>query len=139
MPQFQTPQFIEREAKVIGPLTFKAAAYVGAPLTVIFLLYFAIATNYFILFIAISILLEGAGIALAFMKVGGKSIPQIMTNAVFFFTKPRMYVWKRGNTKLHFKKEEYINPRTGREGIQKVDLVRTSRVASLAVKVQTKK
>ena len=139
MPQFQTPQFIEREAKVIGPLTFKAAAYVGAPLTVIFLLYFALADKYFILFIALSILLEGAGVALAFMKVESKSIPQIMTNALFFFTKPRTYVWQRGNTKLHFKKEEYTNPRTNGEDLQKADLVRTSRVASLAVRVQTKK
>jgi len=139
MPQFQTPQFIEREAKVIGPLTFKAAAYVGAPLVVIFLLYFAMAASYFILFVAISILLEGAGVALAFTKVESKTIPQIMTNAVFFFTKPRTYVWKRGNTKLHFKKEEYTNPRDNGEGLQKADLIRTSRVASLAVKVQTKK
>jgi len=139
MPQFQTPQFIEREAKVIGPLTFKAAAYVGFPLVIIFILYFAIAAQYFIFFIAISILLEGAGVVLAFMKVESKSIPQIMTNAVFFFTKPRTYVWQRGKTKLHFKKEEFTNPRTDGKGLQKADLIRTSRVASLAVKVQTKK
>jgi hypothetical protein len=139
MPQFQTPQFIEREAKVIGPLTFKAAGYVGTPLVIIFILYFAIAAKYFMLFIALSLLLEGAGIALAFAKVESKSIPQIMTNALFFFTKPRTYVWKRGNTKLHFKEEKYTNQRTNGEGLQKADLVRTSRVANLAVRVQTKK
>lgn len=139
MAQFQTPQFIEREAKVIGPLTFKMAGYIGAPLAVIFLLYFVLATKHFILFVALSVLLEGAGVALAFGKVQGKTIPQILINALFFFIKPRTYVWQRGNAKLRFKKEKFVNPLTNGEGLQKAELVRKSRIADLAVRVQTKK
>lgn len=139
MAQFQTPQFIEREAKVIGPLTFKRAAYLGIPLAIIFLLWFVIAADNFILFIALSIVLEGAGVALAFMKVEGKAIPQFMMNALFFATKPRTYVWHRGNTKLQFREEKFVNPRTNGEGLQKAELVRNSRIADLATKVQTKK
>ncbi|KKW33480.1 MAG: hypothetical protein UY78_C0011G0009 [Parcubacteria group bacterium GW2011_GWA1_53_13] len=45
MAQFQTPQFIEREAKIIGPLSFKQAAYVGVPLIINFVLWFLIAAN----------------------------------------------------------------------------------------------
>jgi len=138
MAQFQTPQFIEREAKVIGPLTFKRAAYVGVPLMVIFTLWFVLAEKNFIAFVAISLLLEGAGVALAFMQVGGKAIPQFIMNALFFAAKPRTYVWQRGNTKLRFKEEKFVNPMTNGEGLQKAELVRKSRVADLAVKVQTK-
>jgi len=139
MAQFQTPQFIEREAKVIGPLTFKRAAYLGIPLAVIFMLWFVLAENSFILFVALSVLLEGAGLALAFMKVEGKSIPQFLMNVLFFLAKSQTYVWQRGKTKLHFRAEKFVNPVANGEGLQKAELVRKSRVADLAVKVQTKK
>ena len=139
MAQFQTPQFIEREAKVIGPLSFKKAAYVGIPLIINFALWFMIAADYFIVFVVVALLLQGAGIALAFGKVEGRTFPELIMNVIFFLLKPKTYVWERGNTKLHFKKEEYVNPATNGEGLRKADLVRTSRVADLAVKVQTKK
>ena len=139
MAQFQTPQFIEREAKVIGPLTFRRAAYIGTPLIVIFALWFMIAANNFMVFGLISVLLEGAGVALAFMKVEGKSIPSVMINALFFFTRPRTFVWKRGDTKLRYKKMEYVNLTENEEGLKRADLVQRSKVADLAVRVQTKK
>jgi len=138
MAQFETPQFIEREAKVIGPLTFRRAAYLGVPLAMIFFLWFVLGADNFLAFIVISIILEGIGAALAFIKLEGKSIPAVMMNALLFFARPRTYVWKRGNTKIHFKPEEFINPITGGKGLQKDQLVRKSRVADLAVKVQTK-
>ena len=138
MAQFQTPQFIERESKVIGPLSFRSAAYVGVPLVIIFMLWFTIAKNNFIIFIFLSVLLEGAGIILAFMKVGGKSVPQVLVNALFFAAKPRAYVWQRGRSNLHFQEEKFTNPLANDEGLRKTDLVRKSRVADLAVKVQTK-
>ena len=93
----------------------------------------------FIAFVAISVLLEGAGAALAFMKMEGKSIPQFMTSALFFLTKPKTYVWQRKNAKLHLREEKFVNPLTNGEGLQKAELVRNSRVADLAVRVQTKK
>lgn len=137
--QYQTPQFIEREAKVIGPLTFRHAGYIGIPLIVIFALYFLIAAKNFIVFIALALLLEGAGVALAFGKVEGKSIPQVLLNALFFAVKPKTYVWQRGKMKLRFRTEKFVNPHTNGEGLQKAELVQKSRVADLAVKVQTKK
>ncbi len=139
MPRYQTPQFIEHEAKVRGPLTFKRAGYIGAPLTVIFILYFLIAAENFIIFIGLSIILEGAGVALAFVKVEGKSIPTFLGNALFFLMKPKTYIWHRGKTSVQFKETEYVNAVTGAEGLKKKDLTRTSKVADLSVKVLTKK
>jgi hypothetical protein len=139
MAQFQTPQFIEREAKVIGPFTFKQAGYLGAPLAVILLLWFVVAETNFILFVALALLLEGGGAALAFAKVEGKSIPELFMNALFFFTKPKTYVWRRGSGALHIKEETYANPSGLEQGPRKADLSRTSRVANLATRVQTQK
>jgi hypothetical protein len=140
MAQFQTPQFIEHEAKVIGPLTFRRAGYIGAPLALIFVLYFAMAADNFIVFVALSVVLEGIGVALAFAKVEGKSIPTFLINAVFFFMKPQTYIWKRGKISLHYKEADYVNPLTeGQGGLRKEDLTRVSKVADLSVKVQTKK
>jgi len=139
MAQFETPQFIERQAKVIGPLTFRGAAYVGVPIILIFLLWFTIADSYFILFIGVSLLLQGAGVALAFVKLEGKTIPEVLRNAIFFFTRSRTYIWKRGNINVTFKPEQFINPSTNGESLPKNTLNRKSRIADLSVKVQTKK
>jgi hypothetical protein len=105
----------------------------------IFLLWFTIADNYFILFIGVSLLLQGAGVALAFVKLEGKTIPEVLRNAIFFFTRSRTYIWKRGNINVTFKPEQFINPSTNGESLPKNTLNRKSRIADLSVKVQTKK
>lgn len=139
MARFETPQFIEREPKVIGPLTFKNAAYLGAPLAIIFILWFVLAEQSLILFIAISGILEGIGITLAFVKIEGRSVPELLVNAFFFLFRPKTYIWKRDDVNIQFKKEEYVNPLVGKEGVPKDQLVQKSRVSDLAVRVQTKK
>jgi len=138
MARYQTPQFVEHEAKIIGPLSFRQAAFVGGPLPVVLLLYFILSSN-LILFVAIAILVEGIGVMLAFVKVEGKSVPQLIMHMLFFGLKPKMYVWKRGKTTLHFKEMEYVAPEGQTEEVQKADLRRKSRVQSLAVRVQTKR
>ena len=138
MAQYQTPQFIEREPKVIGPLTFKRAAYLGFPLAIIFILWFLIAENYLMIFVLISVVLEGAGVVLAFFKVEGKSVPMLLTDAFFFVTRPKTFVWQRNNAKLDFHEREYVNT-LGSQGLRKDELSRQSRVADLATKVQTRK
>lgn len=134
--KYQLPQFIEHEAKVIGPFTLRRAGYLGAPLVVIFLLYFQMAEN-LILFVAIALALEAMGAALAFVKIEGKSIPEVIMHMLFFASRPKTYIWKRGKTQLHFKEMQYGQPKG--EEAKKVELVQKSRIFDLATKVQTKK
>ena len=136
--KFQLPQFIEHEAKVIGPLTLRRAIYLGIPLAINFLLYFQMAEN-LILFLAIAAGLEGIGAALAFVKVGGKSIPEVIMHMLFFISRPKTYIWKRGKTQFHFKEMQYGTPSEEGEEPKKVELVQRSRIMDLATKVQTKK
>ena len=76
--RFTVPQFIEHEAKIIGPLTFKQFIFIGGAGVICFILYFL--TPFFIFFI-FSIILIGGGVALGFFKINGKSLPLVLINA----------------------------------------------------------
>mgnify|MGYP001611280403 CR=1 FL=1 len=133
--KFQVPQFIEHEPKVIGPVTFKQAAYLGFPLAFIFLLYFMLAEN-LILFVALAIALEGTGAVFSFLTLSGKSVPRVLLEMLYFFMRPKKYIWMRGKHALRFRQMEYTNP--SKQGLPKVELTQQSTVGNLAMRTQTK-
>ncbi|MBI1971398.1 MAG: PrgI family protein [Candidatus Wildermuthbacteria bacterium] len=90
--QFQIPQFIEREAKVVGPLTFKQFVYLGVPGAFAFFLYF---TMPFFIFLVGTIALGFMGFALGFVKIGGRSLPTLIMNALSFSVGPKTYIWQK--------------------------------------------
>ncbi len=61
---FQVPQFIEHEAKIVGPFTLKQFMYVGAAGGISLVLYFSAPRLVFILG---TIVLGGISLALAFI------------------------------------------------------------------------
>ncbi len=91
MQQFQVPQFINIEDRIIGPLTLKQFFYLlgsgGAAIVAFVLLPLS-------LFIIIGVPIALFFALLAFAKIGGQPLPVIVGNAVTYFTKPRMYLWK---------------------------------------------
>jgi len=91
MDQFTVPQFIEHEAKVVGPLTFKQFIYVGVAGAICFVFYF---TAPFFVFILATIVIMGGGISLALVKSGGRSLPVVLKNFFGFSMAPKMYLWK---------------------------------------------
>lgn len=92
MAQFQIPQFIEEEAKIVGPLTIKQFAYVAVAAGLSFALFYVFT---FILWLLVSLILVGAAVALAFVKVNGQSLPEIIVSGFSFLWKPKRYVWQR--------------------------------------------
>jgi len=90
--QFQTPQFIDIESKIVGPLTLKQFLYLAAAGGVSFLLFFTLQT--WIWFI-ITAVLAVIAVSLAFVKYNGQSLPKIALRALFFFWRPRLYLWQR--------------------------------------------
>lgn len=90
--QFQLPQFVEREAKVVGPFTFKQFIFVGIAGAVLFLLYFMVSLYLFLLF---AFILGGGALILALVKIGGHPLPVIIKNFFVFFISPKVYLWKR--------------------------------------------
>jgi hypothetical protein len=92
MKQFQVPQFIDIEDKIIGPLTLKQFLYLlGGGAVVI------VARALFVpfLFYIISAFVLGLSLALAFYKVNGIPFPKIIAAALSYFSKPRLYIWKQ--------------------------------------------
>lgn len=97
--EFTVPQFIEKEAKIIGPLTFKQFIFVGVAGGICLLLFFFVP---FFLFVIIAILLMGGGAALAFLRVERIPLPAFLKNLLIFFFKPKIYLWKKGTSGPRF-------------------------------------
>jgi len=100
--QFTVPQFIEHEAKIFGPLTFKQFIFIGVSGAVCFALYFSIGKTNFFLFLVLSIMILGIGTALAFLKIGGRNLPTILKNFLSFLVAPKIYLWQRKEIPLRF-------------------------------------
>jgi len=89
--QFQVPQFIETEDKVVGPFSIRQFAYVGAACLVSAIFYFMVATW---LFVIIAIILIGGALALSFIHIEGRPLISILISAANFYWKPQMYIWQ---------------------------------------------
>ena len=92
MIQFQVPQFIETEDKVIGPLTLRQFGYIGSFAGVTALLLFILE---FWLWIIIASILLGIGAGLAFGKVNGRPISIYVKALLRSIWAPNVYVFKQ--------------------------------------------
>ncbi|MFH1780892.1 MAG: PrgI family protein [Candidatus Nealsonbacteria bacterium] len=92
MNQFTVPQFIEHEAKIVGPLTFKQFVYIGIAGAICFVFYFTVP---FSIFILASIVVMAIGSSLAFFKSGGRTLPVVLKNLFNFSLAPKIYLWKQ--------------------------------------------
>lgn len=92
--QFQTPQFIEVEDKVFGPLTIRQFIYIAGGLGLCYLLYA------FIPYLIISLPLIAAVATfagmLAFYKYNDRPFIELVESAFRYIVGKRMYVWKKG-------------------------------------------
>lgn len=89
--QFQVPQFIETEDKIIGPFTLKQFLYVGVAGLISFFLYFTVSTG---IWIVCSVVVVGAGLGLALGQYNGLPIPTVLMNAAFFYWNEHLYLWQ---------------------------------------------
>ena len=101
--QFQVPQFIETEDKIVGPLSLRQFFYIGAGGGVSGLLYFILQTWLWIIF---SVLAVGGAIAFAFVKIQGRPLTRVVASAFNFYWKPQTYVWQPEHPVMTMKKEE---------------------------------
>lgn len=90
--QFNVPQFIEIEDKIIGPLTLKQFMYLAIGGAICFMLYFVLKVGFFIV---VTIIVMGFCAMLAFLKINGRPFPHFLKNFVSFALRPKIYVWQR--------------------------------------------
>lgn len=90
--QFQVPQFIETEAKIIGPLSLRQFLYLAAAGGVSALFFFLFQ---FWLWIFATIIVLGAAGGVAFVKVNGRPLMRLIRSVVKYAWEPKFYLWKR--------------------------------------------
>jgi hypothetical protein len=89
--QFQVPQFIESEDKIVGPLSLRQFIYVAAAGGVSAILYFSVGGIVWIFGSLIVFALAGA---MSFVKIEGRPFLNIVLSAANFYWKPQLYVWQ---------------------------------------------
>ena len=132
------PKFIEQEAKIVGPLTFKQFIFIGIAGGVSAVLYFLLP---FFLFVFVAVVLLGSALFLAFFKIGKTSLPEYIVNFFVFISKPRIYLWKKKTSPPKFltKKKEPIPGLKEEEKEVKLRISKGSRIDELFIKIETKK
>jgi len=90
--QFQVPQFIETEDKIVGPLTLKQFVYIAMGVGLSFFLFFYL--NLWLWGFLI-VLINASTISFAFVKINGVPLPKVAGAAFGYFWRPKFYLWKK--------------------------------------------
>jgi len=89
--QYQVPQFIDTEDKIVGPLSLRQFIYVGVGVGISAMFFFVLQTWLWVIFSAIVV---GGAIAVAFVKIEGRPLTNVLFSAFNFYWKPQTYVWQ---------------------------------------------
>lgn len=139
---FQIPQFISREPTIVASLTFRQFMTLTVAFLAIFMTFFML-KNLF-LFTIIATLIATTAIVFSFIRIGGQSFPVFFRNFIFYFLKPRIYVWrKKGVSNVMAKQEtgqvRISDANEGEEEKKKISLSRESHLNKLWTKIETKR
>jgi len=104
--QFQVPQFIETEDKIVGPFTLRQFAYIAFAGGFSFTLYFVVETW---LWFVISAFLVALAASLAFVRISGRPFIHILMAAFGYYWKSQIYVWQPEHPELK-KSTESLRP-----------------------------
>ena len=99
--RFKVPQFIEHEAKIFGPLTFKQFIVVGFAGLISLILFFIFGDNFFLWLVASGIIV-GVSLSLVFIQVEGISLISLIGKSIRFFTESHLYIWKKKTFDVRF-------------------------------------
>ncbi len=135
--RFTVPQFIEHEAKIVGPLTFRQFVFIGTAGAICFVLYFSIGETNFFLFLLLSIIIFGIGAALAFLKIGGQGLPTIFGNFLRFSLGSKVYIWKKKEVPITVFKKEEIKKEIKEEELP-LKIAEASRLKKIRNQIETK-
>ncbi len=89
--EYQVPQFIEVEDKIVGPLTLKQFIYIAGAggLCIVFFSYLPL-----VFAVLLSLPVAGLGGALAFYKINSKPLIDMIEAGFNYYTGKRLLLWK---------------------------------------------
>jgi len=131
--RFTVPQFIDYEAKVIGPLTFKQFIVMAIAGLICFV---ALLKTPVYIYIPVILIVGGGAAGLSLVKFKAQSPSTVLKNFLFFKASPKIYLWKRKiiPTKVVRKK---IEEKAEEESPLKI--IRKSKLRDLSDKIETTK
>jgi len=132
--RFTVPKFIEHEAKIVGPLTFKQFIYIGMAGGICFILYFTVP---FSIFLIASLFLGVGAIVLFFLNIGERTLPTILGNFLKFSISPKMFIWRKIEAPIKIFKKEEIR-KEGTEEELPLKIAERSQLKKLRTQIETK-
>lgn len=110
MSQYKVPQFIDRESKIIGPITIRQLVLMCIMGFVEIMLYFLISNK--LIFGFISVLFVGVGLSLIFVPFNGRPLSATVWSMLGFFILSRTYKWrqvrKQGKKMVYVKEKPQV-------------------------------
>ncbi len=106
--EYQVPQFIEVEDKVVGPLTLKQFIYItgAGGLCIVIFAYLP-----FIFAVLLAIPMAALAAALAFYKINGKPFVNVLEAGFNYYTRSKFFLWKHQDMKSAKKNAEAATAR----------------------------
>ena len=89
--QYQVPQFIDIEDRIIGPLTLKQFIYLAFAAAILFVFWFLF-KFYIWIFFALPII--ALAMSFAFLKINDRPFIYFFIAAISYFIKPRLYIFR---------------------------------------------
>ena len=95
--EYQVPQFIEIEDKIVGPLTLRQFIYLtgGGGLCVVFFTFLP-----FVIAVIVSIPVVALAAALAFYKINSKPFIEILEAGFNYYVGAKLFLWKHQDAKM---------------------------------------
>lgn len=131
--QFQVPQFIDTEDKIVGPLSLRQFAFIAGGAILSAILYF-VAEPW--LWAMGSIVILGAAIALAFVKIEGRPFMNVLIAAFNFYWKPQTYVWQPEHPKVRISQEK-VKAEAGKSALEDILAKSTAKIKPVEAKPVT--
>jgi hypothetical protein len=91
--RFQTPQFIDIEDKIFGPLTWKQFLYLAGGIGVLMASLTLIESRFIAIILSAPIV--GLACALAFLKINNRPFSIYLEALIRYATTSRLYIWKK--------------------------------------------
>src|SRR5665647_3789039 len=98
---FNIPQFIDKEDKLVGPLTARQLGWLIGGAVVAFVFWTFLDKT---VFIFVAIVIAAIACALAFYQPNGQPLVNFVLSSFSFLSSPKMYIWKRVAEKEEAKK-----------------------------------
>jgi hypothetical protein len=100
--RFEVPQFIEIEDKIVGPLTWRQFIYIAGGIGLIVSLYLYAP---FMVFVFFGLPIGALAASLSFQKVNNRPFSLFLEAGFQYFTKHKLYLWKRDTMQSVIDKE----------------------------------